>query len=143
MGSIKVVVADDDDSIRHTVTALLHSDPRFEVVGHAGSGASLLEVSALTQPDVVLLDVRMPGGGVEAARSLARDRSVVLIAVSTETSVDTVVAMLRAGARGYLLKGRIGASLPDLVARCAHGEVMLAVPTAALAMRRLMSGRFR
>ncbi len=143
MGSIKVVVADDDDSMRHTATALLHSDPRFEVVGHADSGPSLLDVTALTLPHVVLLDVRMPGGGVKLAQCLAANHHVVVVVVSAESSVDTVVAMLRAGVRGYLAKGLIGASLPDFIARCAHGEVMLAVPSAGQAMRRVTSGRFR
>lgn len=143
MGMIKVVVADDDDTVRHHLTALLHSDPRFEVAGHADTGPSLLEVMALTQPDVVLLDVRMSGGGVKIARWLAASHQVVVVVVSAETSVETVVAMLRAGVRGYLAKGLIGASLPDFVARCAHGEVMLAVPTAGQAMSRVTSGRFR
>lgn len=143
MESIKVVVADDDDSVRHGLTALLHSDPRFEVVGHAETGASLLEIAALTRPHVVLMDIRMPGGGVEVAQSLASSGPMVVVAVSAETSVDTVVGMLRAGVGGYLLKGGVGASLPDLIARCADGEVMLAVPTASQALRQLMSGRSR
>jgi len=143
MGAIKVVVADDDDSMRHTLTALLHSDPRFEVVGHAATGSALLEVTALTRPHVVLIDVRMPGGGVEAAQALASGPPVVVVAVSAETSVHTVLAMVRSGVRGYVVKGRIGASLPDLVARCAYGEVVLATPTGAEVMRQLVSGRVR
>lgn len=143
MGSITVVVADDDDSMRQTLTALLHSDARFEVVGDAATGEALLEVVARTRPHVVLVDVRMPGGGVEAARALASGSPVVVVAVSAETSVTTVLDMLRSGVRGYVVKGRIGASLPDLVARCVYGEVVLATPTGAEVMRRLLSGRVR
>lgn len=143
MGSIKVVVADDDDTMRHTLTALLHSDPRFEVVGHAATGADLVEITATTRPHVALVDVRMPGGGIEAVRALVSGPPVVVIAVSAETAPQILIDMLRAGARGYLVKGRLGSSLPDLVARCAYGEVVLAAPTGAEALRQLMSGRVR
>lgn len=138
MGSITVVVADDNDAIRHTLTALLHSDPRFEVVGHAATGEALLEVVTTTRPHVALLDVRMPGGGPEAARALTGAHSVVVIGVSSETSTHIVVDMVRAGVRGYLVKDRVGSSLPDLVARCAAGEVVLATPTGAEALRQLI-----
>ena len=143
MGSIKVVVADDDDSMRHTLTALLHSDPRFEVVGHAATGADLVEVVAQTVPHVALVDVRMPGGGDEAVRALDSGPALVVIAVSAETSPQVLISMLRAGARGFLVKGRLGSSLPDLVARCAYGEVVLASPTGAEVLRQLVSGRVR
>lgn len=143
MRTITVVVGDDDATVRHTLTDLLHTDPRFEVIGHADSGATLLEVVALTRPQVALVDVRMPGGGVEAARALAAGPPVVVVAVTAESSVSTVLGMLRSGVRGYLVKGRIGANLPDLVARCAAGEIVLATPTGAEAMRQLVSGRVR
>ncbi len=143
MGSIKVVVGDDDDAMRHSLTALLHSDPRFEIVGHAATGAGLVEVAALTRPHVALVDVRMPGGGVEAVRALASGPPVVIIAVSAETAPQTLIDVLRAGARGYLVKGRIGGSLPDFVARCAAGEVVLATPTGAEVLRQLIAGRRR
>ena len=143
MGAINVVVADDDDLMRRTLTALLHSDPRFEVVGQAATGDALPEVIATTRPHVVLIDVRMPGGGIEGAEALAAGPPVVVVAVSAETSVHTILGMLRAGVRGYVVKGRIGASLPDLVARCAYGEVVLATPTGAEVMRQLVSVRAR
>lgn len=143
MGSITVVVADDDDTVRHTLSALLHTDPRFEVVGHAATGEELAQVTAQARPHVVLVDVHMPGGGIEAARSLAQGPPVVVVAVSAETSVQTVLGMIRSGVRGYIVKGRIGDSLPDLVARCAYGEVVLATPTGAEVMRQLVSGRVR
>jgi DNA-binding NarL/FixJ family response regulator len=143
MGSIKVVVADDDALMRHTLTSMLHTDPRFDVVGHAANGPDLLEVTALSRPHVALVDVQMPGGGPELVRALADGPPVVAVVVSAETSPTTVLAMLRAGARGYLTKGRLGASLPDLVARCAHGEVVIGTPTGAEALRQLLSVRVR
>ena len=96
---------------------------------------------------MVLLDVRMPGGGAEAARALRATASTngggagapAVVAVSAHTGTATVVAMLQAGAVGYLAKGRL-ADLPDLVARCAAGEVVLAVPSAADALDQLVRG---
>ncbi len=60
-----------------------------------------------------------------------------MVALTAQTGVTQVLAMLRAGALGYLVKGRVGHDLPDLLARCARGDVVLAVPGAAEAMRRL------
>ena len=135
---IRVVVADDDELIRTVLSELVASDPRFVVVGQAADGIELLDVVARCDADVVLLDVRMPSGGVTAAVALQQGPPVVVIAVSAETAPDTVAALLRAGVRGYLSKGRIGPELPDVVARCLAGEVVLAVPTAAHAVKKLI-----
>ncbi|WP_167305813.1 response regulator [Nocardioides euryhalodurans] len=137
MQTIRVIVADDDESIRNTLAAILETDERFEVVAEVPDGYALVDVVAQLRPDVVLLDVHMPGGGVAAARALLAGPPVVVVAVSGETSPRTVGDLVRAGVRGYLAKGRIGPGFPDLVARCHQGEVLLAVPTAAEAMRRL------
>jgi len=136
MPQITVVVADDDETIRAVLSEVMGSDDRFTVVGQAADGVELLDVVERTDPDVVLLDVRMPSGGVTAARAL-QDLPVVVVAVSAETSPDTVAALLRAGVRGYFAKGRLGPTLPDQVSRCLSGEMILAVPTAAEAVRRL------
>lgn len=143
MGQIRVVVADDDETIRTVLSELVGSDPRFDVVGSAADGHELLDVVTRLEPHVVLLDVRMPWGGATAARALLEDHSVVVVAVSAETSPETVASLVTAGVRGYLAKGRLGPDLPDLVARCVAGEVILAVPTAAQAMRRLIDPAYR
>src|SRR5207342_127456 len=142
MSRIRVVIADDDVGIRSALEDVLDDDPRFNVVGSVATGGELRALVRSVAPDVALLDIRMPGGGPEAARALLEDglssgrRPLVVIAVSAHTGVANVVSMLRAGAVGYLAKGRL-AALPDLVARCADGEVMLAVPGAAEALRQL------
>ncbi len=146
--TFRVVVADDDVSVRSALQEVLDADDRFHVVGVAASGIELASVAAETRPDVVLLDVRMPDGGVVAARALLHrlraddgDRLSsplpTVIAVSAHTGVALVVAMMRVGATGFLTKGRLG-ELPDLVARCAAGEVVLAVPSGAEALRQLL-----
>jgi len=139
VAQIRIVVADDDEAIRTVLSEVMRSDDRFEVVGEAADGVELLDVVDDTRPDVVLLDVRMPAGGVTAATALQDHAPVVVVAVSAETSPETVASLLRAGVRGYLAKGRLGPQLPDLVARCVAGEVILAVPTAAAAVRRLVT----
>ena len=137
MGQIKVVVADDDEAIRAVLSEVMRSDGRFDVVAEAADGTELLDLVASHDVDVVLLDVRMPNGGVTAARALQEGPPVVVVAVSAETSPEIVASLLRAGVRGYLAKGRLGPNLPELVARCVAGEVILAVPTAAQAIQRL------
>lgn len=129
MASIRVVVADDDEDVRAALTDVLVVDPRFDVVGSCATGHEVHALVDRARADLVLLDVRMPGGGVEAARVLARHSPpVVVVAVSASTDTSSAAAMLRAGATGYLAKGHLGAQLPDLVARCAAGETVLALP---------------
>ena len=117
------------------------------MVGAVASGGDLRRIAGDVHPDVALVDIRMPGGGPEAVRGLVEDahtsiahddhprQGLTVIAVSAHTGVHDVRAMLQAGATGYLAKGRIHAALPDLVHRCAYGEVVLAVPTGARALR--------
>lgn len=134
---VTVLVADDDAAFREALVDVLSADERFTVVGTAASGAEVPEMCARLRPDLVLVDVRMAGGGVDLARALraqAGHRPVV-VAVSAQTGVTTVAAMLSAGARGYLAKGRLGATLPDSLARVVAGERVLEVPGAEEALR--------
>ena len=142
---IRVAVGDDDAAFRVAAVGLLEADPRIEVVGAAADGTELLQLAAETEPDVVLIDVRMPAGGAIGARALTdlatesgRRTPTLVVALTAETSPDVIEAMLRAGAVGYFAKGRIGSALGDLVSRVYDGEVILAAPTAGLAMRRLV-----
>lgn len=147
MRVIRVAIADDDRSFRTALIAVLVADPRFEVVGAVSNGDDLLRLAADARPDLVVLDVRMPGGGPAAARALreaAGDWETpvpVVVALSAQSAVDTVVAMLREGATAYLVKGELGSELPDLLVRSAAGGVVLAGPTGAQALRHLMGAR--
>jgi len=145
MRTFRVVVADDDPTFRSAAVEVLQADARFAVVAEVATGAGLADIVAETQADVVLLDVRMPGGGPAAAQQLTDrfGRRVALVAVSAQVETATVFRMLRAGTTGYLPKGRLGASMPDLVARCADGELVLAVPTGAAALHQLLSALSR
>lgn len=139
---VTVLVADDDDTFRDALVDVLSADPRFAVIGTATSGTEVPRLCAELRPDLVLADVRMAGGGVELARALgsAPDHRPVVVAVSAQTGVTTVAAMLDAGARGYLAKGGLGATLPDSLARVVAGERVLEVPGAEEALR-LLEGR--
>ena len=142
MRVIQVAIADDDPTFREALAEVLGADPRFHVVGAMPSGQDVVDLVAVRGADVVLLDVRMPGGGPEGARMLAvtsgpDSAPPTVVALSAQAGVGMVTEMLRAGATGYLVKGRVGTDLPDLVARCAAGEVVLAVGTAAEALRHL------
>jgi DNA-binding NarL/FixJ family response regulator len=134
---MRVVVADDDPAVREALAQLLETDPRFSVVALAADGSRLVELVARWQAQVVLLDVRMPFGGIEAATELLSGQDVTVVAVSADTAPSTVAKLLSVGVRGFLAKGRLGPDLPDLVARCCAGEIVLAVPNAAEAIRRL------
>jgi two-component system nitrate/nitrite response regulator NarL len=143
MPQIRVAIADDDAGVLSALVDVLAADPRFEVVGAVATGEDLRSLVTEVGPDVVLMDVRMPGGGPVGALALSSTtsghlrRRPAVVAVSAHTGAVTVATMLRSGAVGYLAKGRLS-GLPDLVARCANGEVVLAVPSAAEALRQLL-----
>jgi DNA-binding NarL/FixJ family response regulator len=140
VGAIGVVVADDDEVFRAALVETLASDDRFDVLGQSRDGHGLPALVAILAPRVVILDVRMPGGGPELCRAVkaaADVRPPVVVAVSAELATSTVTAILAAGATGYLGKGRLGDDLGDAVARCADGERVLAVPRARDVLRRL------
>jgi DNA-binding NarL/FixJ family response regulator len=104
---IRVAVVDDHPIVRQGLVAALEDEPDFDVVGAAGSAEEAFALVARVQPDVVLLDLELPGiGGVEAIPRLiaanAHGRILVFTAYDTE---ERVLGALRAGAKGYLLKG--------------------------------------
>jgi len=122
----RVVVVDDQDMVRAGFAALLGAQDDIEVVGQAADGQAALEVCAATQPDVVLMDVRMPVlDGVEATKRLA-DSPVRVLMLTTFDIDDYVYAALRAGASGFLLKDATPEELVAAVRVVAAGESLLA-----------------
>ncbi|MGQ0573108.1 MAG: response regulator [Pseudonocardia sp.] len=119
---IRVLIADDHPVVRRGMRALLTSLAGVEVVGEAGTGADAVREAQLARPDVVLMDVQMPAmDGIEATRRLAATMPDVAVLVLTMFEDDeTVLSAMRAGARGYLLKGaeqeEIVAALGSVVA---------------------------
>ncbi len=122
--SIRILLVDDHKLFRRGLLALLRGESDFEVVGEAGDGVEGIKQAAAQKPDVVLLDLHMPGiTGVDALagmRELAPDARILMLTVS-EDGAD-LMAALRAGACGYLLKNIDGEYLVDSIRRAARGE---------------------
>jgi len=127
---VSVVVVDDEHLVRSGFAALLSSDPDIEVVGIAESGDRALEVVRSHRPDVVLMDIRMPGrDGVSTTAAITTDpllRGTRVVVLTTFDLDEHVHAALRAGASGFLLKDTRPADLLDAVHTVARGETVLA-----------------
>ncbi|TMK43400.1 MAG: EAL domain-containing protein, partial [Actinobacteria bacterium] len=107
MDRIRVLIADDEESVLDVLTALMAAESDLEIAGSARDAETAIQLATLEQPDVAILDVRMPGGGgPRAAREiLRRSPASKVIALSAHEEVDSVLEMLRAGALGYVVKG--------------------------------------
>ncbi|MEU8614477.1 response regulator transcription factor [Actinoplanes sp. NPDC048791] len=128
MTSIRVLIADDQELVRAGFAMIIDSRDDLEVVGEAGDGRSAVALAAEVRPDVILMDVRMPGmDGIAAARQLARAGHPARIIMLTTFDLDEpVFAALRAGASGFLLKDIRPAELADAIRVVANGEALLA-----------------
>jgi DNA-binding NarL/FixJ family response regulator len=125
---IRLIIVDDHPVVRDGLRGMLSSDPDLEVVGEASDGAEALALVASVEPDVVLMDLRMPHlGGAAAIRSLAEQGSRVKVLVLTTYDTDSdVVPALEAGATGYLLKDAPREELVRAIHAAARGESVLA-----------------
>lgn len=123
--TIRVVVVDDQELVRAGIVALLGAEDGIEVVGEAADGAGALAEAARTAPDVVVMDIRMPGmDGLTATERLAGGPKVLVL--TTFDADEHVYRTLRAGASGFLLKGARPAELADAVRVVAAGDALLA-----------------
>jgi two-component system nitrate/nitrite response regulator NarL len=140
--AIRIVVVDDHTLFRRGITALLGGVPGFSIVGEAADGLEGIRVVAALQPDVVLLDLNMPGiSGIEALHAILRAAPglpVVMLTVS-EDALD-LMAALKAGAQGYLLKNIDSDFLVDSVRRAAAGESVMSPEMQAKLLRELRGG---
>jgi DNA-binding NarL/FixJ family response regulator len=136
MSTIRVVIADDHAILREGVRALLTASGDIEVVGQASNGYEAIELVERLDPDVVLMDIAMPGlGGLEAAIELrkrgARARILIL---SQYDDREYVRRLLRAGVAGYVLKKSAGTELANGIRAAARGGLVLDPEVARLAM---------
>jgi DNA-binding NarL/FixJ family response regulator len=124
---IRVLAADDQRVVREGLAMLLGLLPDVEVVGTAADGEEVLALAAELQPDVILMDLRMPRlDGVEATRRLkARDPAVKVVVLTTYADDRSVIDALRAGALGYLTKDAGATEIQQALHRVADGEAAL------------------
>lgn len=122
----RLLIADDHDAFRAGLRALLETASDLVVVGEASSGEAAVEAASRLQPDVVLMDMNMPGiDGVEATRRIVdRLPHVAVLVLTMHDDDESVFAAIRAGARGYLLKGAQRAELLRAVRAVASGEAI-------------------
>jgi DNA-binding NarL/FixJ family response regulator len=126
-GQIRVLVVDDDALVRAGLTMLLAGVDDIEIVGEAADGGEVEHAVAEHQPDVVLMDIRMPGMDGLAATEIvrARDPSPEVIVLTTFDADDHVLSALRAGASGFLLKDTSPADIVRAIRAVADGEPIL------------------
>jgi DNA-binding NarL/FixJ family response regulator len=133
---LTVIVVDDHPVVREGLRAILDAEADLDVVGEAGSGAEAVELAARLRPDVVLMDLRMPGmDGVEATGRIAAAGDARVLVVTTYDTDSDILRAVEAGATGYLLKDTPRRELAEAVRAAARGETVLAPPVA----RKLMS----
>ena len=128
--AINVVLADDHTIVRDGLRALLEANPEIKVVGDASNGTQVLEQVDELQPDVVIMDISMPGiNGIDATRQiLLAHPEVRVIILSMLGTADHVFHALQAGARGYLLKESAGREVMEAVLSVYAGEMYFSRP---------------
>lgn len=133
---IRIAIVDDHPIYREGLAGVLVPARGFAVVGHGSSAADALSIARKLKPDVMIVDVMMPGGGIAAAQQIATELPQVKVVMLTASeSQDNVTAALEAGARGYIVKGIGGNELIDTLRAIQFGESYV---SPVLAARMLM-----
>jgi len=136
---LRVVIVDDHPLFREGVVKVLLAEPDVEVVGQGGSAAEAIQLAVDLLPDLIMLDITMPGGGVAAAQQIAINCPVTRIVMLTASEEeDNVTAALKAGARAYVLKGVPARELVRILRAVWNGEAYV-TPTLAISLLTEMS----
>lgn len=135
---IRVLITDDHAIVREGIKLILETVPGIEVVGEAGTGEEAIEIAARTTPDVVLMDLRMPGmDGLTAIQVLRhRQPEIAVVILTTFNEDDLMLKGLQAGARGYLLKDIDRETLIRTIESAARGDTLLQPDILARALTR-------
>ena len=132
MEDLHILIADDHPLVRSGVRTFLNSVPGIEVIGEASNGEDAVSQALALQPDVVLMDLQMPGGnasqgwnGIEATKAILRNSPHIgVIMLTVFENDDAVFAAMRVGARGYILKGADQSELLRAIQAVSQGEAM-------------------
>ncbi len=139
---IQVVIIDDHPLFRDGVIQTLKAEPDIEIVGQATTAAEAVRLTNELLPDVVLLDITIPGGGLNAARNIAATSPVTKIVMLTASEAEEdVLAALKVGARGYILKGVSGGDLVKIVRDVNAGEAYVTPRLALSLLSEIKDGR--
>jgi DNA-binding NarL/FixJ family response regulator len=133
MEQIRILIADDHPLFRHGIAALLQALPEFQVVGEATSGEEAVRLAEQLQPDVILMDIRMPDlNGIEATRRILHTSPHIRILMVTMSEDDgSVFTAMRAGARGYVLKDAQKEELLRAIRSVGNGEAIFSAAVAS------------
>ena len=142
MEPLRVLIAEDNAHFRAGLRALLSSAPGVEVAGEVATGEEAIARARALQPDVVLMDLRMPElDGIEATRRIVQDSPhIAVLALTMLEDDDSVFAAMRAGARGYLLKGALKAEILRAIQDVASGEAIFGPAVARRLMQYFAAG---
>ncbi|WP_086819391.1 response regulator transcription factor [Allokutzneria sp. NRRL B-24872] len=136
--SVRVLLADDHPVVRAGLRDMLSVDPGIEVVGECSDGAEAARMAAELRPDLVLMDLRMPGtDGVAATAKIVAAGSAKVLVLTTYDSDRDILRAIEAGAAGYLLKDTPRDQLAQSVVAAARGDTVLAPPIAARLVTRV------
>jgi two-component system response regulator NreC len=130
---IRILIVDDHDLVRAGVRAILEQDAQFQIVGETGDGQDAIRMAAHLQPDVVLMDVNLPGGigGLEATEAIVKDCPDLKVIILTQyENREYIRRALRIGARGYLLKRSVAGQLKEAI-RAVHAGQRYLHPSVA------------
>ncbi len=140
--TLHVAIVDDHPLFREGVAHTLAVQPDIEIVGEGESATDAIRIATERIPDVMLLDVSMPGGGLSAVREIAAAFPVIkLVMLTVSEDEDDVTTALRAGARGYVLKGVAARELVRIMRAVASGEVYVTPSLAASLLFELSGGK--
>jgi DNA-binding NarL/FixJ family response regulator len=124
---ISIILVDDHPLVREGIKGMLAANPDLEVVGEASNGPDSVELARRLRPDLVLMDLRMPGGdGVGATRAITASSTIRVVVPTTYETDQDILTAIEAGASGYLLKDIEPAALAQAIRRAANGETVLA-----------------